>query len=102
MVDFTRSGLFTVSCDLCCRYAFEGVLQAIYGFDREQLECKLKDNSSLEEQQLCHLNKSPKKILEQLDVEDAKFYMDFTWLCVFFIVLRIACYIVLRWRVKVH
>lgn len=78
------------------RYAFEGVLQAIYGFDRDPLKCEPVDDA------MCKILESPKKILEELDVEDAKFYMDFIWLCVFFVGLRIACYIVLWWRVKVH
>jgi ATP-binding cassette, subfamily G (WHITE), member 1 len=77
------------------RYAFEGVLQAIYGFDRPPLACDPEDA-------MCKIMASPEKILEELDVAGAKFYMDFIWLCVFFVVIRIACYIVLWWRVKVH
>ena len=72
------------------RYSFEGVLQAIYGFERENLECT-KD--------FCEM-KSPDNILESLDVDEAKFYVDFIILCIFFIVLRTSCYFVLRWRVK--
>lgn len=74
------------------RYSFEGVLHAIYGFDRENLECA-------EDQPVkCQFNK-PKDILEQWDVENV-FYVDFIILCTFFIILRIGCYFVLRWRVK--
>ncbi|XP_045207112.2 ATP-binding cassette sub-family G member 4-like isoform X2 [Mercenaria mercenaria] len=75
-------------------YAFEGVLQAVYGFDREALECE-KAAQSPE----CRYMKS-ETILTELDVDDAKFYVDFIVLCVFFIVLRVSCYFVLRWRVK--
>ena len=77
------------------RYSFEGVLQAVYGFDREPLECTENDVT------LCKFRVG-EDILKQLDVEDAKFYVDFIALCVFFLVLRIGCYFVLRWRVRVH
>lgn len=74
------------------RYSFEGLLHAIYGFDRKNLDCA-------EEQEVkCQFNK-PKDILEQWDVENV-FYIDFIILCVFFVSLRIGCYFVLRWRVK--
>ncbi|XP_061169827.1 E3 ubiquitin-protein ligase TTC3-like [Saccostrea echinata] len=72
------------------RYSFEGVLQAIYGFGRDTLEC---------DKQPCYFSK-PEEILEQMDVQNAKFYIDFIVLCAFFIILRVGCYFVLRWRVK--
>lgn len=75
-------------------YAFEGVLQAVYGFDREALDCEKAARSPE-----CRYVES-EKVLTDLDVEDAKFYIDFIALCVFFIVLRVSCYFVLRWRVK--
>ncbi|XP_045207115.1 ATP-binding cassette sub-family G member 4-like isoform X2 [Mercenaria mercenaria] len=75
-------------------YAFEGVLQAVYGFDREALDCE-KAAQSPE----CRYVES-ENVLSDLDVSDAKFYIDFIALCVFFIVLRVSCYFVLRWRVK--
>lgn len=75
-------------------YAFEGVLQAVYGFDRESLECE-KAHQSPE----CRYVES-NNVLSDLDVENAHFYIDFIVLCVFFVVLRVGCYFVLRWRVK--
>ncbi|XP_060567812.1 ATP-binding cassette sub-family G member 1-like isoform X2 [Ruditapes philippinarum] len=75
-------------------YAFEGVLQAVYGFDREALECE-KAAQSPECRYIVSEN-----VLTDLDVSNAKFYIDFIALCVFFIVLRVSCYFVLRWRVK--
>ena len=75
-------------------YSFEGVLTTIYGFDRAELECT-------EPEKGCTF-RDPKQMLKQLDVEDAKFYIDFAILLAFFLFLRIACYLVLRWRVKVH
>ncbi|XP_052284306.1 ATP-binding cassette sub-family G member 1-like isoform X2 [Dreissena polymorpha] len=75
-------------------YAFEGTLQAVYGFDRESLDCE-KDIRSPE----CR-HFDPETILSDLDVDKAKFYVDFIVLCAFFVVLRVSCYFVLRWRVK--
>ena len=71
------------------RYSFEGVLQAIYGFDRGALDCK----------NVCLISKAA-DVLEEMDVENAKFYVDFIVLCIFFVIIRIGCYFVLRWRVK--
>ena len=74
------------------RYSFEGLLHAIYGFDRENLDC------AKEQEVKCQFNR-PKDILEQWDVENV-FYIDFIILCIFFVILRIGCYFALRWRVK--
>ncbi|XP_013397393.1 ATP-binding cassette sub-family G member 4 isoform X2 [Lingula anatina] len=72
------------------RYSFEGVLHAVYGFDREKLDC---------DKEMCFLDK-PADILKEMDVEDAKFWIDFVVLCVFFVILRVLCYLVLMWKVK--
>ncbi|XP_014787014.1 ATP-binding cassette subfamily G member 4 [Octopus bimaculoides] len=72
------------------RYSFEGVLQAIYGFDRGALDC---------ENKVCLFQKAT-DVLEEMDVQHAKFYVDFIVLCIFFVIIRIGCYFVLRWRVK--
>ena len=80
---------------VCCRYAFEGMLQAIYGFDREPLNCGEDDARRC----LFH---EPDDVLRELDVEYAHFYLDFIILCSFFVALRAGCYLVLRWRVKIH
>ena len=73
-----------------CRYSFEGVLQAIYGYDRDTLECNA---------DYCHF-REPKDVLEELDVADAKFYVDFAVLVGYFVILRGLCYLVLRYRLK--
>lgn len=72
------------------RYSFEGVLQAIYGRDRGELDCSEKQ---------CIFTQAS-DVLEELDVQHAEFYLDFIILCIFFVILRIGCYLVLRWRVK--
>lgn len=76
------------------RFSFEGIVQAIYGFDREPLDC------SEEIRQMCVFS-DPKTMLNELDVADAKIYLDVIILCIFFVVFRLICYGILRWRVKV-
>lgn len=72
------------------RYSFEGVILSIYGMNRSALECP---------GQVCQFQQ-PEEVLQLLDVEDAKLYIDFSVLGVFFLILRLATYVILRYKVK--
>ncbi|XP_018311050.1 ATP-binding cassette sub-family G member 4 isoform X2 [Mycetomoellerius zeteki] len=72
------------------RYGFEGTALTIYGFGREKLKCF---------QVYCHF-KDPQTTLEELDMLDADFTLDILALLLIFVVLRIAAYLFLRWKIK--
>lgn len=72
------------------RYGFEATSLSTYSFDREKLKCH---------QTYCHF-KSPTTTLEELDMLDANFTLDIVALVGIFIILRIAAFLFLRWKLK--
>ncbi|XP_015522902.2 ATP-binding cassette sub-family G member 1 [Neodiprion lecontei] len=72
------------------RYGFEGTALATYSFARERLKCSAVH---------CHF-KSPQITLQELDMEDADFTLDILALLLIFVLLRIAAFIFLRWKLK--
>lgn len=72
------------------RYGFEGTMLAIYGYDREKLDCS---------QPYCHF-KYPKKFLEEMALEKGVFWIDVVSLIIFFVLLRVSGYFVLRFKLR--
>ena len=72
------------------RYGFEGTALATYGYGREKLKCH---------QTYCHF-KSPETTLDELDMLNADFRVDIIALVVIFIILRIAAYMFLKWKLR--
>ncbi|XP_043269569.1 ATP-binding cassette sub-family G member 4 isoform X2 [Venturia canescens] len=72
------------------RYAFEGAMITVYGYNRPKLQCR-KD--------YCHY-KPPMKILEQMSMENAVYWIDAVALVGFVIVVRIVAYFVLRLKLR--
>lgn len=92
------------------RYGFEGTALATYSFNREKLKCfqvRVVDSISFRRvliptnfpQTYCHF-KNPETTLEELDMLDADFTLDILALILIFLILRIAAYLFLRWKLK--
>lgn len=81
-INYTTKLFFTY------RYAFEGILQAIYDGNREKLQCY---------EIYCHL-RSPKKILEEMDMPTISYYTIILSLCLWISCLQIITYLILKWK----
>ncbi|XP_065078452.1 ATP-binding cassette sub-family G member 1-like [Ochlerotatus camptorhynchus] len=81
LIPFTYLGYF--------RYAFEGSMQAIYGFDRENIPCE----------KFCYFGKVS-KFLESFDMEENNFTVDVVGLLTWIVVLHVALYGSLALRLK--
>ncbi|XP_046615200.1 ATP-binding cassette sub-family G member 4-like [Neodiprion virginianus] len=75
------------------RYSLEGLVQAVYGFNRGDLNCP-------EEAVYCHY-RVPKTILNELAMTDGKYWVDIVFLSAHFVVLRIIGYCTLRRKLTV-
>ncbi|KAF5302196.1 hypothetical protein FQA39_LY10235 [Lamprigera yunnana] len=74
------------------RYGFEGTALATYSFDRPKLKCSIDH---------CHF-KIPATTLEELDMINSDYRIDIGALVLIFIVLRIAAYLFLRWKLNTN
>ncbi|KAK7788384.1 hypothetical protein R5R35_006557 [Gryllus longicercus] len=70
------------------RYGLEGYVGAIYGLDRPNLACK---------RGYCHY-RYPTKFLREIAMEGDQFWNDVLALVVILVLLRIAAYVLLRWK----
>ncbi|XP_032665784.1 ATP-binding cassette sub-family G member 1-like [Odontomachus brunneus] len=72
------------------KYGFEGVMIAIYGYNRTKLKCSA---------DYCHFA-IPEKLLTEVDMKHVDYWFNMTVLIVLYIVLDIVAYIILKIRVK--
>lgn len=73
------------------RYAFEGILQAIYDGDRERLQC---------DEIYCHL-RSPKQILKMMDMPSVSYSTTVIALCIWIVCLQVCTYLILKWKAHI-
>ncbi|PAA71793.1 hypothetical protein BOX15_Mlig025417g1, partial [Macrostomum lignano] len=81
------------------RYAFEAVLQIIYGMNRNHLECN-PDASADSSESLAPCLSDPDFFLKFFSADGAKIYVDFIVLCMFFVILRGLCFLILKFRTR--
>ncbi|XP_011869972.1 PREDICTED: ATP-binding cassette sub-family G member 4 [Vollenhovia emeryi] len=84
--------LYYVSYLNYCRFIFEGFVQAIYGFQRETINCP---NHVV----YCHL-RAPSVILEEMRMSKSIFWIDATVLLAWFVVIRFMVYVSLKRRLS--
>lgn len=70
------------------RYAFEGYVGAIYGMNRETLECK---------EGYCHY-KYPDKLLSDMAMRGDQFWNDIMALLVILAIFRTSAFCLLKWK----
>lgn len=80
--------LYYISYMSFIRYAFEGLMQAIYGFHREKIQCP----SYID---YCHF-RIPSMILKELDMFKPMFWIDVTILFGWFVIIRIIVYMTIK------
>ncbi|KAG5339095.1 ABCG1 protein, partial [Acromyrmex heyeri] len=80
--------LYYVSYINYYRFAFDGLIQAIYGFQREAIPCP----SNID---YCHL-RMPSLLLEELSMTKSIFWVDVIVLFAWFVVIRTVAYVTLK------
>lgn len=72
------------------RYGFEGSMLAIYDYNRAPLDCF---------ESYCHF-RFPQKFLEKFDMAHSSYFLCVIGMLVYFVVMRVAGYFLLRFKVK--
>lgn len=72
-----------------CRYAFEGIMQATYGFNRTNLDCS---------EIYCHFH-SPNTILSMMNMPTVSFHVILIILGCWIFCLHVITYAVLSWKI---
>ncbi|VDK38287.1 unnamed protein product [Taenia asiatica] len=78
------------------RYAFEGSMKGIYGHNRSGMNCSKKPTAS----SVFPCMADPQSVLTLLSVSHYHYGIDITVLIVFFFILRVLCFFVLKWRAR--
>lgn len=76
------------------RYSFEGAMITIYGLERGDLNCPENNDECI--------FKTGQDVLDNLDMDKDRLGIDLAILAGFFIITRVLCYFLLRWKVKSH
>ncbi|KAB7503421.1 hypothetical protein Anas_12765 [Armadillidium nasatum] len=71
-------------------YCYQGSFKITYGLDRNNLHCS---------EAFCFF-KNPKKILQEFDINNSGLWFDCVILLIYFFIIRILGYFILRWKVR--
>ncbi|GIY73436.1 ATP-binding cassette sub-family G member 1 [Caerostris darwini] len=71
------------------RYCYQGVMMAIYGLDRPELQC---------DKSFCPFQE-PRDFLKEMDMVESNLYVDYVAISAFFFVFRVIAYYVLYYKV---
>ncbi|KAJ8688399.1 hypothetical protein QAD02_024194 [Eretmocerus hayati] len=78
------------------RYGLEGYVNAIYGMMRPDLVCPKTDDDI----DFCITKRPSIFVKKYIGMEDDQFWTDITALCYILVVMRIACYVTMRWKLS--
>lgn len=78
--------LYYISYANYLRFSYEGTVQALYGYNREKLECH---------KEYCHFQ-IPSMILKEMHMTKPMFWIDITVLFSWFVIVRTATYVSLK------
>ncbi|XP_063235833.1 ATP-binding cassette sub-family G member 4 isoform X2 [Bacillus rossius redtenbacheri] len=81
------------------RFALEGMVGAVYGMDRQLLDCPLELDDSGALFSYCHY-RHPTKMLHEVALRGDQFWFNTGVLCGMYLVGRVAAYLLLRWKLS--